>query len=187
MRLDSPRIPPLQEADWTEEQRTVLEPFAKQGRLYNIYTTLGHNPSALTAFLKWGSYVLRHSSLDARERELVILRIGYLCRAGYEWAQHSRLGKQAGISDAELESIKAGPEADGWNELDRLLLRTADELHRNYFVSDATWRELRDRLTERQCMDLVFIIGHYTQVCMILNTFGIQLDAGFVEDSDLRE
>jgi hypothetical protein len=35
-------------------------------------------------------------------------------------------------------------------------------------------------------MDLVFVVGHYTQVCMILNTFGIQLDAGLSADADLR-
>jgi alkylhydroperoxidase family enzyme len=186
MRLATPRIPPLVKSEWTDEQREVLEPFAKQGRLYNIYSTLGQCPDALKAFLAWGSYVLRRSSLNARERELVILRIGYLCRAGYEWAQHSRLGKQAGLTDSELARIKSGPRAVEWNLEDGLLLTAADELHRNYFVSDETWTRLRGFLTERQCMDLVFVIGHYTQVCMILNTFGIQLDPDLVCDPDLK-
>lgn len=186
MRLSSPRIPPLRETEWTEEQRIALEPFAKQGRLYNIYTTLGRNPAALKAFLEWGGYVLRRSSIDARERVLVILRVGYLCRAGYEWAQHSRIGKQAGLTDSELARIKVGSTADGWSELDRVLLQTAEELHRDYFVSDSTWRKLRSSFNDRRCMDLVFVIGHYTQVCMILNTFGIQLDTGFEPDTDLR-
>lgn len=184
MRLTQPRIPPLAEAEWTDEQRAALEPFAKQGRLYNIYSTLGHNPTALQAFLAWGGYVLRRSQLDARARELVILRIGFLCRAGYEWAQHSRLGKQSGLTDLELERIKSGPIAREWSDQDRLLLTAADELHHCYFISDDTWLKLRACFNERQCMDLVFVIGHYTQVCMILNTFGIQLDADLELDKD---
>jgi alkylhydroperoxidase family enzyme len=185
MRLTTPRIAPVAIDTCTDEQRAVLEPFAKQGRLYNIYTTLGHNPAALQAFLSWGSYVLRKSDLNARDRELVILRVGFLCRAGYEWAQHSRLGKQSGLADAEIERIKIGPSATEWNSRDRLLLNATDELHRDYFVGDRTWSALRNVFNERQCMDFVYVIGHYTQVCMILNTFGIQLDADLTADRDL--
>ncbi|HYM34825.1 MAG TPA: carboxymuconolactone decarboxylase family protein [Steroidobacteraceae bacterium] len=184
MRLHSPRIAPLTLADCDAAQRKVLDPFAQRNQLLNIYTTLAHNPDALSAFLAWGGYVLRRSSLQPRERELVILRIGYLCRAGYEWAQHSRLGKQAGLGDDELARIKIGPIAE-WSEPDRALLLAADELHRDYFVSDDTWKKLRGFLSDTQCMDLVFVVAHYTQVCMILNTFGIQLDAGLVADPDL--
>jgi 4-carboxymuconolactone decarboxylase len=183
MRLDAPRIPPLHESEWTDEQRAVLEPYAKQGRLYNIFSTLGRNPAALRAFVAWGGYVLRQSDLSPRQRELVILRIGHLCRAGYEWAQHARLGKQAGLTNEELSRIRLGPGAPDWTDQERTLLVAADELHRDYFISDATWLELRSFLSDSQCMDLVYVIGHYTQVCMILNSFGVQLDADLVEGS----
>jgi 4-carboxymuconolactone decarboxylase len=186
MRLHAPRIEPLKESDWTAEQRAVLEPFAKQGRLYNIFTTLGHNPTALQAFLAWGGYVMRKTQLSARERELAILRVGYLCKAGYEWAQHSRLGKEAGLTDEDLARIKIGPASNEWSERDRLLLQACDELHRDYFIANPTWQALLGHFTQQQCMDLVFVIGHYTQVCMLLNTFGIQLDTGLNADPDLQ-
>jgi alkylhydroperoxidase family enzyme len=186
MRLREPRIAALQPDQWNTAQHNVLEPFAERKQLFNIYTTLANNPDALTAFLAWGSYVLRRSSLDPRQRELVILRIGYLCCAGYEWAQHSRLGKQVGLTEVELTRIKIGPQSIDWNSPDRALLTAADELHHDHFVTDATWQLLQSHLTEQQCMDLVFIVGHYTQVCMILNTFGIQLDEGLEPDPDLQ-
>jgi alkylhydroperoxidase family enzyme len=186
MRLNAPRITPVQSDHWNDEQRKVLEPFAARKQLFNIYTTLGHNPDALTAFLAWGSYVLRRSSLDPRQRELVILRIGYLCRAGYEWAQHSRLSKRVGVTDAELARLKIGPEAPDWSAVERVLLVATDELHRDHFVTDVTWQLLRENFNQQQCMDLVFIVGHYTQVSMILNTFGIQLDPDLVADPDLQ-
>src|SRR5271154_955906 len=109
MRLSEPRIAPVPEAEWTEEQRKVLEPFVAQNRLYNIFTTLARNPKALRAFLAWGPYPLQQPSLNPRERELVILRIGFLCKSGYEWAQHVRIGQQAGLTSTEIAMIKAGP------------------------------------------------------------------------------
>lgn len=185
MRLPAPRIAPLKVNEWTAEQRAVLEPFAKQGRLYNIFTTLGHNPTALQAFLAWGGYVMRNTQLNARERELVILRVGFLCKAGYEWAQHARLGKEVGLTDAELARIKIGPMASEWTDYERALLDATDQLHSDFFVADSTWRNLGNWLTDRQRMDFVFVVGHYTQVCMMLNTFGIQLDDGLVADPNL--
>ena len=177
MRLNAPRIAPLFESEWTDEQRVVLAPFAKQGRLYNIFATLGHNADALKAFLEWGGYVLRRSHLSPRERELLILRVGHLCDSGYEWAQHTRLAKQAGMTDEEIARVRMGSGVQGWTESERVLLDAADELHRGYFISDDTWSALRAFFSECQCMDVVFIVGHYTQVCMMLNSFGIQLDA----------
>ena len=85
----------------------------------------------------------------------------------------------------EIEKIKAGAGA-GWSEVDALLIQASDELVGDHFISDATWAKLRAHFDEKQCMDLVFTIAQYTQVSMLLNTFGVQLDPGQVLDPDLR-
>jgi hypothetical protein len=59
-------------------------------------------------------------------------------------------------------------------------------LHKDQFISDATWSALGKHFTQKQCMDVVFTVGQYTQVSMILNTFGIQLDEGQTLDPDLK-
>ncbi|MDH5676586.1 MAG: carboxymuconolactone decarboxylase family protein [Myxococcales bacterium] len=186
MRLNTPRIAPLQPDSYTPAQREALAPYAARDQLFNIFTTLGRVPEALKAFSTWGSFVLRDSSLPARERELLILRVGWSCRAGYEWAQHARIGRHAGLSAQELEGIKAGPAWESWGEGDRVLLHAADELVNAHFVSDATWGALAARFNERQLMDLVFVVAHYTQVCMMLNTFGVQLDPVLRADPDFQ-
>jgi 4-carboxymuconolactone decarboxylase len=165
-------------------QRDALAPYAKRNQLYNVYTTLAQNPDAFRAFTVWGAYVLRDSSLPARERELLILRVGWNCRAGYEWSQHARLGRAAGLTREELIGIKHGPDWEDWSERDKTLLNAADELHAAQFISDATWRKLASWYPEQSLMDVVFIVGHYTQVCMILNTFGVQLDENLRADPD---
>jgi len=145
------------------------------------------NPPAAKAFLVWGSYILgRKSTLPPREREIVILRTGFLCRSGYEWTQHVPIGRRAGLTDDEIARIKLGADAPGWSEADAALLRATDDLHREQFITEPVWAELARHFQERQCMDMVFTAGQYTQVSMLLNSFGVQLDEGQVLDPDLR-
>jgi alkylhydroperoxidase family enzyme len=116
--------------------------------------------------------------LPPRERELLILRTGWLCQAEYEWGQHVIFAKAAGLTDAEIARIKEGPDAAGWEPFDATLLRAADELHAEAFISNATWAALSERYSPEQLMDVVFAVGQYTLVSMALNTFGVQLDKG---------
>jgi 4-carboxymuconolactone decarboxylase len=187
MRLAAPRIAPLQDDELTEEQREALAPMntGKLGPL-NIFRTLARAPKALARFNQWGGYVLsRRNSLPPREREIVILRVGFLCKSGYEFTQHTRIGLNEGLTAAEIANIKAGADA-GWSPADAALIRMADELVGDHFVSDAVWAQLKAHFDEKQCMDAVFTAGQYTQVSMFLNTFGVQLDAGQTLDPDLR-
>jgi len=174
MRLSKPRIEPLAPQAMDPE---VREPFG-DGPILNIFRTLAHHPKLMKRWLVFGNHVLAKSSLAPRERELVILRTGHRCRAGYEWGQHVPIGKASGLTDDEIARIAEGPDARGWSDLDRALLRAADELHDDQFVSDETWAALAAHYDTQQLMDLVFAIGQYTLVSMALNTFGVQLEPG---------
>jgi alkylhydroperoxidase family enzyme len=185
MRLSQPRIAPMSDAEMGPEQQEALKDFG-DGPLLNIFRTLARAPKALSRFNAWGGYVLsRRNDLPAREREIVILRIGFLCRSGYEFTQHTRIGLQSGLSADEIEAIKRGADA-GWGPADAALIRASDELHHDQFITEPTWTELRRHFSEKQCMDVVFTAGQYTQVSMMLNTFGVQLDAGQTLDPELK-
>jgi len=193
LRLNAPRIEPVDLGRLDADQRAALEPFLASdggkvggGKILNIFRTLAHAPKALTAFLGWGNYILsKRNALSPRDRELVILRTGYNCRSGYEWTQHKRIGLDCGLTEDEIARIKAGPDANGWNDLDRAMLRATDELTANHFVTDASWAALAP-LGDKGRMDLVMTVGQYTQVSMILNSFGIQVEDGWTVDPDLR-
>lgn len=184
MRLSKARIAPITDADLTPEQKEALAPMGP--RIINIFRTLVHAPKALTRFQQWGAYVLsRRNSLPAREREIVILRTGFLCKSGYEWTQHVAIAKREGLTDDEIARVKKGADA-GWSPADAALIRASDELHQDQFISDATWNALGKHFDQKQCMDVVFTVGQYTQVSMFLNTFGVQLDTGQTLDPDLK-
>ena len=185
MRLTKPRFAPLSDAELTPEQAEALEPM-RPGPVLNIFRTLAHAPKALARFNQWGGYVLsRRNDLPAREREIVILRTGFLCKSGYEWTQHTRIGLQSGLTEDEIRKLKAGADAE-WSAADAALIQASDELHADQFITDATWAELRRHFTEAQCMDVVFTAGNYTLVSMILNSFGVQLEPGATLDPDFK-
>lgn len=191
MRLSQARIAPLSDAELEqdrldEDQKSALEPYFASGRVFNIFRTLARAPKALKRFNQWGGYILSaRNELPSRERELVILRTGWCCRSGYEWAQHRAIGLRCGLTDVEIENIKRDIREGDWSELDGALLQAVDDLVSDHFVSESIWNALSKHLTQKQCMDVVFTVGQYTQVSMMLNSFGVQLDEGLLADSDL--
>lgn len=179
MRLTEPRIAPQGEAEWDEEIRSYINPQKRAEKdVHNIFKTLARHPKLAKSWMVFGNHILNKSSLQAREREILILRIGWLRQAGYEFGQHRRIGRQVGLTEREIDAIAEGPGSAGWSEDDRLLLRAVDELFTNNALTDPTWAELTRRLDIRQMLDLHFTVGAYAMVSMALNTLGVQLDDG---------
>src|SRR5579872_1496574 len=107
MRLTAPRIMPLADDQLDDAQKEVLAPLTANGPALNIFRTMIRAPKALAGFLAWGNYILsRRNALPAREREIVILRTGFLCKSGYEWTQHVRIGLGVGLTADECERLK---------------------------------------------------------------------------------
>ena len=176
MRLRQPRIQPVTEAEWTDDSRPVLAANSARGPVLHVFATIARHPKLLKRWVVFANHVLNGSTLPARERELVILRTGFLCRSGYEWAQHAAIGRAAGLTDDELVRLTVGSATEGWSDGDRLLLEATEQLVTDHFVSDPTWSALARTWNEHQLMDLVFAVGQYTLVSMALNSFGVQLE-----------
>ena len=175
MRLNEPRIPAIHEDNWDEDQKQIFNGQEMRGAVQNIFRTMANHAKLAKRWLVFGNHILSKSTLSPRDREIAILRIGWLCQSGYEWGQHVLIGRRAGLSEEEIENIKAGADA-GWNEHEALIIRAADELHDDSFITDSTWQGLTKTYSTEQMMDLVFTCGQYTMVSMALNSFGVQLD-----------
>jgi alkylhydroperoxidase family enzyme len=147
------------------------------GSAQHLYRTLLRHPGL---FRRWTPFAgkLLAGKLVARDRELLILRTGWRCQAAYEWGHHVSLGRDAGLSDQEIERVKDGPDAPGWSPHDAALLRVADELHDGARVTDATWATLASTYDERQLIEIPMLVGHYQMVSYLINTLGIQGESG---------
>ena len=180
MPTERPRVAPTTDDDWDDDTRRILTGLAaySDGRVLNVLRTVARHPKLLKRWTVFGNHVMGASTLPVRERELIILRTGFLAASRYEWAQHVAIARAAGCTDDEILRIIDGPDAPEWTDDDRTLLRAADELMTDHFISDSTWSALRDRCTEQQCIELVFTVGQYNLVAMACNTLRVQIDDG---------
>jgi len=169
----------IEPSDWDEEQKEIMNRQFPDRVPPNIFKTIIHHAKLMKRWMVFANHVLNKSSLPAREREIAILRTGWLCRAGYEWAHHVEIGKKEGLTAEEIDGIKQGPDAPLWSDDDRNLLKAVDELIHDRFISDNTWNALSRIFNQHQLMDIVFAVGNYNLVSMALNTFGVQLEKGY--------
>jgi 4-carboxymuconolactone decarboxylase len=175
------RIAPLSADEQDEQARELLGGVRVAGvdeaPAANIFATLARHPGLFRRWLPFGGKLLV-GKLSARDRELLILRTGWLCRAEYEWGQHKVIARASEITDEEIERVKDGPDAAGWDDHDATLLRAADELHANATLSDETWRRLASRYDEPQLIEVPMLVGHYHMIAFTLNSLGVQLEPG---------
>jgi len=120
-------------------------------------------------------HFVRNYTIPLRDKELLILRTAWLSRGDYVWGRHNLMGQDAGLTEEEVARVTGGPDAAGWSDFDAVLLRAADELHTSRFISQTTWDALGERYTQDQLVEVVLIIGNYTQLTMFQNTLGVQL------------
>lgn len=170
------RVAPLAPEHRDERTQELLSGLADM----NIFTTLAHHPRLLKRWSQFGGTLLYNGDLPARSRELLILRTAYHCYADYEWGQHVRIGKEAGLTDEEITTIATTdcPDNPLWSADDADLLRAADELHNDSHIGNATWSRLTDRLTTAQLIELCMVVGQYHLVAFTLNSLGVQREDG---------
>ena len=145
------------------------------GRDLNLFRVLMHHPQLTRRWSVFAGHVMSKQTIPARARELLILRIGWLNQAPYEWAQHVEIARRAGISDGEIERVKQGATGH-WSSHDAALLQAADDLFEKSVISDSTWQTLTSTYSTQQMIDVVFTIGQYNLVSWALNSFGVPLD-----------
>lgn len=113
--------------------------------------------------------------IPARERELAILRCGWLSRAPYEWGEHVDIGKRNGLTAEEIERVTEGSSAPGWNEHDRAVLRGVEELIADQALTDATWNTLARSWDEQQLIEFPMMVGQYVATAFLQNTLRVRL------------
>jgi 4-carboxymuconolactone decarboxylase len=171
----APRIPPLPPEGRDPKTAELLDGLKGfNGTELNIFATLAHHPRLLKRWSAFGGVLLYGGALPARERELLILRAGYLCRAPYEWGQHVTIGLAAGLTDEEVARVADGPDAAGWSADDAVLLRATDELHADSRIGDDTWAALAGRWDEQQLIEVCMVVGQYHLVAFTLNSLGVE-------------
>ncbi|MFC2967573.1 carboxymuconolactone decarboxylase family protein [Acidimangrovimonas pyrenivorans] len=164
-------LPPLADADWPEEAAALRAGFA--GRL-NVYRVMAHHPALLKSWQTFRNHVVRETSLGAARSEVAILRTGVRLEAPYEWAHHVVRGRDAGLSDARIRSLR-GP-LSGMSAEDAAIARAVDELIDDACLSAGAQAELAALVGVAGVFDVIATVGHYRVLACILKSFGTPID-----------
>lgn len=190
--IPTPRLAPLSPDEWNAEAMDALGVFPSSrdfvlkqwhentgdGRGSHMLGLLAHYPELAKAYLTLNKHIAVDSTLNFRERELIILRTSWLKKSEYEYVQHLILGARAGISEDDIGRIQIGSKAAGFEPKDAMLIQVVDDLHKDSKISPATWEELNKFYNHHQVMDMIFLMGAYTALGLAINSFDIPLETG---------
>lgn len=152
----------------------------------NLFLTLGRHRRLFRGWLRFAAHLMPGGRISRRETELVILRVGHRNDCEYELAQHRRLARRAGLSDAEIARAADGPDAPGWSARERMLLQVVDELHDARDLGDDTWALLRGHLDEVEAIELVLLVAHYEMLATAIGALRIEPDPAVRRPWDRR-
>ena len=180
----APRVAPISLDDpaaWTDDVRAGLASFGVDPeRATNLLRTLARHPPALRGLGPLATYLRRRTMVPAVDQLLMGLRAAWLCRSEALWAELAAEARGFGLGDADLRRVAEGPEA-GWGAWDALMLRAMDELHRDAFLSDASWDELATRYNAPQLIDTIFGGAEFVLLATLANALGVQPDERFAD------
>ena len=166
------RVPYLQKSDLAAADQDVL------ARDITLHRALAHSPKGARAFLGVGRFIRHESRLDPRLRELAILQVGYLARSPYEYSHHIKIGREFGVSNADIRAMIDETEgrASGLDAPAKLVLKAAREMTSELAVSDATFAALRGFLDHERLVDLMMTIAFYCGVVRLLASLQIDVE-----------
>lgn len=171
------RLPYVDPATAPDDVREALEALPP----LNVFRMVAHAESAFRPWLRFGGALLGAAQLDARLRELTILRVARMTPgAHYEWVQHVPILLAVGGDQAQVAALAADDlESDCFSADERLVLRFTTEVVRDAAPGEATWVAASGRFSPRELIELLLTIGQYMMLGRVMATTRIDVDGPF--------
>jgi AhpD family alkylhydroperoxidase len=167
----APKIPLPTDDELGPEQRELLGQLPR----LNVFRMVAGAPRAVRPFLALGGAVLS-TALDARRREIAVLRVAHATGASYEWRQHEQLARHAGVTEAEIEATRSQEPVAGLDEECNLICRVADEVSRDVRLSDEALAQIIDRYGAREAAELILLVSYYNMVSRFLESTRVEVE-----------
>jgi AhpD family alkylhydroperoxidase len=176
---DEGRVPYLNAVDLDEADRALLS------RPINLFRALAHDPDGLREFQRVGEWIRHRGQLDARLRELAILRVGYVTRCAYEFSHHVRIGREFGLTSDDINLVRRPGAGQAPDEGAAVVIAAATEITQDLGLADETWRRLAGQLGTAVAVELVLVVAHYCAVVRVLNSLRVDVEPEY--EQYLRE
>ncbi|HSA53575.1 MAG TPA: carboxymuconolactone decarboxylase family protein [Yinghuangia sp.] len=186
---EAPRLAPLPARHWSPNGRELLRGHipsadayladdADESAMPGVIGLFGHHPRLAARWIGFSGGLTTDPELPPRDRELLVLRVAWRTQSRYEWTEHVRIGRRAGLDDDEIAAIGGAGDDPGWGDRERALIAAADQMVAAHTVDEPTWRCLARHFDERQLLEVLFVIGGYLCLAAVLNAVGLPPDGG---------
>ncbi len=175
-----PRIEAIADSEMSSEARAIVDAVrASAGagpasEVPDYMRTLSKHPALFRSQMETGTVFFK-GLISPRERELAVLRIGWLAGAPYEWGEHVKISQRYGVTPEEIERAIIGSAAPGWSEHDQAILRGVEELIGDFALSQTTWDVLAKSWDEAQMIEFPAMVGQYVAIAFIQNSIRSRL------------
>lgn len=143
----------------------------------NIFKIMAHAQSNFRAWIRLGGSILGDQLLDARLRELAILRVAQITPARYEWVQHVPIALATGATAEQIDALDRGDTGGPcFSDEERLVLDFTTEVLRDVRASDATFMAMTRRFSPQEIVELLLAIGFYMTMARVMETTDIDLE-----------
>lgn len=167
------RISPVEPGTRPELAGIEADIVAERGRISLLYQVLLNSAPVAAGWEKLLTAIRNRSTVPADVREMVILRVAVLNRAPFEFAAHLPIARQAGLSEAKIEALRAAQPGAEFSADERAILALTDVMTRAVQVDDATMSPILARFDARSVVDLVATIAAYNMVSRFLEALRI--------------
>ncbi len=149
----------LSKDDAAEKLRPVFEGMERKlGAIPNMFRAMAHSPELLESFLAMNG-ALAKVKLDPKLRELAYIRTSELNHCDYCLHHHRGFARKAGLDDRQIAETAQFETSDVYDDLQRDVLRFAEEVTRHVAPSDDLMARLKAALSERELVELTIAVA----------------------------
>jgi len=175
-KMPPPRVPILEEAELTGDQRALLDSIRSGPRggsttIRGPFAVFLHAPVFGELAQKLGGHCRFKTAVPPRLSEFAVLATAKLWRAQYEWFAHVPQAERAGVKPETIRDLHKGRVPKSAPKDERAIYDFVQELYKGKRVSDKTFARVLDVLGQPGTIELVGILGYYVLISMILNVF----------------
>lgn len=180
------RIPPLAPGELDDSQSRLYEAIVgarksgavgalslvdENGHLAGPFNAMLLNPDLGMALQELGTAIRYRSALTPRCRELAILAVAAQWQCAFELDAHTIIGAQVGLTDAEMEAVRAGRAVPLPDDEETAVLAVTRSLVQTAHLSDPEYEAAVTVLSPAKVFEISTLVGYYSLLALQLRVF----------------
>lgn len=139
----------------------------------DLYRALANNPAMLEIWIGMAWGLRCEATTDRGLREVMILRSAHCHGATYQWADHSVMARDAGLSEEKIEAVPEWESSDVFTATERSVLTLMDEMMSGS-VGEDTLTSLDREFDDAEQVELILTAGFYCMVPRVLDALRLE-------------